>query len=165
MSQAGASTFPCLKVPFRGTFSGRTWPQLHYNRATTDLLSKAEVPMVTNFPRKLLSWDRVRTFGVFSINECTAEIGQRPLTRRYGLAYDTASMTATPQSREKCWRGWSSACTWPYAEELIHWWESNDKCLIHICAKWRFCEPKSNDLAKDLLLSNSIVITRYVGIK
>ena len=38
---------------------------------------------------------------LFSFNECTVEIGQRPLTRRYGLVYGTPSIRATPQSREK----------------------------------------------------------------
>ena len=47
-----------LSLP-QSTYPGNIlWSDLataHYNRATTDLLSKAEVPMVTNFPQKLLS--------------------------------------------------------------------------------------------------------------
>ena len=166
MSQAGASAFPCLKVPIRDTFSGRTWPQLIISAPQPYCSLKRRCPWWPISPESSSAETDWGLPWIFSINECTAETGHRPLTRRYGLTYDTASMRATPQSREKFWRGWPSACAARlYAEELIHWWESNDKCLIHICAKWRFCEPKSNDLAKDLLLSNSTYSDHQLGAK
>ena len=163
MSQADPSTFPCLIVPIRGTFSGRTWPQLIITAPQPICFLKRRCPWWPISPESSSAETEWGLLWIFSINECTAETGQRPLTRCYGLAYDTASMRATPQSREKILEGLAKRVRLAdrlYAEELIHWWESNDKCLIHICAKCRFCEPKSNDLAKDLLLSNSIVITR-----
>ena len=163
MSQVGASTFPCLKVSIRGTFSGRTWPQLIITAPQPICSLKRRCPWWPISPESPLAETEWGLLWIFSLNECTAEIGQRPVTRCYGLAYDTASMNPDPAVPRKILKGLTKHVRLAdrlCAEELIHWWESNDKCLIHICAKCRFCEPKSNDLAKDLLLSNSIVITR-----
>ena len=97
----------------------------------------------------------LRASGVSSNNECSAEVGQRPLTRRYALAYNsTHDMRSTRPTREKSWRGWTLAKRVRLAERLgdeESFTEDSQlaKCVVHKRAQFHFlCEPKSNTLAK-----------------
>ena len=104
--------FPASKYPSGVHSLAGTWPQLIITAPQPICSLKRRCPWWPISPKSSSAETEWGLLWIFSIDECTAKIGQRPVTRRYGLAYDTASMRATPQSREKCWRGWPSACAW-----------------------------------------------------
>ena len=97
----------------------------------------------------------LRASGVSSNNECSAEVGQRPLTRRYALAYNSAyDMRPTRPTREKSWRGWTLAKHVRLAERLDDEESFTEDSQLANALYTKvpsfifLCKPKSNTLAK-----------------